>query len=545
MRAFVFLLLLPLSGCVLVADFREFGAASDAGELDAAMDAALDGGPDTGVDASPAIDASPDTGVDAGVDANVDAGPAIDDCEQVFGVACADFVEGYFKASNTGPEEWFGMRIAIDGDVLAVGAVYEQSAGEPFDDSVPRAGAVYVYERDVEGSWSFSAYLKAEEIGEGDLFGVGLSVSGDHIAVGAHHADRGGREDVGEVTLFRRNRFTGAWEQQQRLVPPDPQGGDAFGLNVEIVDSTLVVGAYGSSRGGTGVDPASASPLTESGTVYVYDRAGEAWELTATIKASNAEAGDHFGRALAFDGSRLVVGAYDEDGGSRGVGGDPNSNAIDGSGAAYVFEREGTRWREVAYLKATNTGGGDWFGYEVAVDGDTIIVGSYWEDGGGRGVNSGLGNDDSVESSGAAYVYRFTGGLWRDIAYLKPPNTHTGQWFGSYVDVAGSLIAIGAYGDDASGRGMGSDPQMLLSDAAGAVFLYRLTSDSVEYAGMLKSPNAEPFDQFGTSVALSDEFLAVGAAFEDSAAIGIDGDASDNSSSNSGSAYLFRTTPRE
>ena len=72
----------------------------------------------------------------------------------------------------------------------------------------------------------------------------------------------------------------------------------------------------------------------------------------------------------------MVVGADHEDSSATGVNGDQNDNSAQNSGAAYVFVRSGTTWSQQAYLKASNTGDDDRFGYSVAVSGDTVVVGA-------------------------------------------------------------------------------------------------------------------------------------------------------------------------
>src|SRR5687768_13804345 len=129
----------------------------------------------------------------------------------------------------------------------------------------------------------------------------------------------------------------------------------------------------------------------------------------AYLKASNAEANDHFGCggvldghagfgvALSGDGNTMVVGAPHEDSGARGVNGNQNDNLIDGSGAAYVFVRNSGNWVQQAYLKASNPSMGAEFGHAVAIsaDGNTVVVSAFWEPSNATGVN-GNQADDSI-----------------------------------------------------------------------------------------------------------------------------------------------------
>jgi hypothetical protein len=97
-------------------------------------------------------------------------------------------------------------------------------------------------------------------------------------------------------------------------------------------------------------------------------------------KASNPGTTDRFGYAVALAGDTLVVSADQEDSAATGVNGDQSSNAASDAGAVYIFVRSGGSWSQQAYLKASNTGAGDRFGQDVAISGDTVVVGANDED---------------------------------------------------------------------------------------------------------------------------------------------------------------------
>src|SRR5262249_39444615 len=99
----------------------------------------------------------------------------------------------------------------------------------------------------------------------------------------------------------------------------------------------------------------------------------------AYLKASNTGAGDGFGISVAISGDTVVVGAHGEDSNATGVNGNQADNSASSSGAAYVFVRTGGVWSQQAYLKASNTGMNDRFGWSVAVSGDTVVVGAVGE----------------------------------------------------------------------------------------------------------------------------------------------------------------------
>ena len=155
-----------------------------------------------------------------------------------------------------------------------------------------------------------------------------------------------------------------------KLLASDGAEGDHFGdFSVAVAGDTAVIGAWGDDDDGI-----------DSGSAYVFRYNGTAWVEEAKLTASDAAEGDHFGGSVTVSGDTVVVGAYaDDDNGSR-------------SGSAYVFRYSGTAWVEEAKLTASDGAADDFFGFPVAVSGDTVVVGAG-------------GDDDNGIDSGAAYVY--------------------------------------------------------------------------------------------------------------------------------------------
>src|SRR5205814_867495 len=88
-----------------------------------------------------------------------------------------------------------------------------------------------------------------------------------------------------------------------------------------------------------------------SGAAYVFVRTGTNWTQQAYLKASNTKPGGQFGCSMALDGDTLIVGAYGESSSATGVNGNQSDTTASGSGAAYIFVRNGTSWSQQAYLK--------------------------------------------------------------------------------------------------------------------------------------------------------------------------------------------------
>jgi hypothetical protein len=186
------------------------------------------------------------------------------------------------------------------------------------------------------------------------------------------------------------------------------------------------------------------------------------------LKASNTGPNDWFAYSVAVSGNTIVCGAPAEDGNGTGVNPAENNGAQD-SGAAYVFSRNGTTWSPPVYLKASNTGVIDQFGFAVGVSGDLVVVGAPHEDGSGQRINP--TPNDGITESGAAYVFIRTGTTWYPQAYLKATNTGADDLFGSAVAVSGDTIVTGAPDEDGGGIGV-NPPDTTFVAAAGAAYLY-------------------------------------------------------------------------
>ncbi len=380
---------------------------------------------------------------------------------------------------------------------LAVGAIGEKSKtngidGGQADNSRLRAGAVYVFTRNGT-TWSQQAYVKASNSGPEDYFGSSVSLSGDGhtLAVGAYgersnatgidgdQADNSARQS-GAVYVFTRSNTT--WFQQAYVKASNTQKYDNFGISVSLsVDgNTMAVGAGG---GSSATGPDDCDPYDDSikgtGAVYVFTRNGITWSQ----QASKSNGYDHFGYSVSLsgDGNTLAVGASCEDSNATGVDGDEANNSRFWSGAVYVFTRSETTWSQQAYVKASNTDLEDNFGISVSLsgDGNTLAVGARYEASNATGID-GDQADDSVRQSGAVYVFTRSNTTWFQQAYVKASNTQKyAKWgsysyFGSSVGLSGdsNTLAVGAYGEWSNATGIDGDQADNSAYGAGAVYLY-------------------------------------------------------------------------
>jgi len=397
------------------------------------------------------------------------------------------------------------------------------------------------------------AYLKSDATTTGDSLGYSMAISGDGttLAVGGPGEGSGS----GAVHVFSRDS-AGVWVQQALLQASDLGSGDQFGssLAVSVDGNTIAVGAPkedGSATGSNGNQ--SDESATDSGAVYVFTRTtnnnASTWSQQAYLKASNTEAGDDFGYSLALSdsGNTLAVGADFEDSSATGINGDQADNGTQNSGAVYVFTRNSTAWSQQAYLKASNTGAQDAFGYSLGLSGDGSIlaVGAVGEDSNAIGVD-GIQTDNSAPNSGAVYVFVRSGGIWSQQAYIKSSNTDTNDVFGSSIALSldGNTLAVGAIQESSNATGVNGNQSDNSKQNSGAVYVFTRAATTWNQQAYLKASNADSFDGFGFSVSLSQDgsTLAVGAPLEDSFATGVNGDQSDNQAVQTGAVYIFTRT---
>lgn len=237
----------------------------------------------------------------------------------------------------------FGGAVALYGDSVVVGAV-----GRMADPDIRRAGSVFVFLR-TAGTWTQQSELRAPNPTRDDFFGNSVALHVDTVLVGASSY---GPSSGGAAFVFRRSGS--AWSVPTRLIRPNATDSGYFGSSVALTGTRAVVGARSDSRAGF-----------LSGAAFVFADSGTGWGLLDTLTASDAEIYGDFGAAVALDGNTAVIGA-------------PLTERVSGSnaGAAYFFTESGSDWVEVADVDGGDDASRDLFGYSMAVSGDTLVVGA-------------------------------------------------------------------------------------------------------------------------------------------------------------------------
>jgi nucleoside-specific outer membrane channel protein Tsx len=223
----------------------------------------------------------------------------------------------------------FGWSVAISGSTVAVG-----SPGTYYG-----LGSAYVF-TDTGGTWSQQSDLTAHDALGADKFGYSVVTSGSSVMVGAD----GHSGKTGAVYVFTDGG--GTWSQQAELTASDGAPSDMFGWSMAVQGSTLVV---------------SAVRHAANGAIYVFTESGGTWSQAAELTAGDGFPDDYFGDKVAVSGALIVAGA-------------PGHNNT--TGAAYVFGGSGTHWTQVGELTASDGQANDCFGWSVGLSGKTVLVGA-------------------------------------------------------------------------------------------------------------------------------------------------------------------------
>lgn len=346
----------------------------------------------------------------------------------------------------------FGVSIASHGNYLIVGAQFHDAVTPA---AMTNSGQAYVYVW-MASAWHEQAILVASDQAIGTYFGHYVALYGEYALVGSNAATSGGLQHAGQVYVFVRDGVT--WSEQTILSASDKIASGFFGTSLAMNDrGYAMVGS-----GGT------AGAVPNAGRIYVFKRNGTVWSEEATLTASDAFSSSGFAGNVAMSGNYAVVGAD-----NHAVGG------TTGVGQAYIFAFDGTVWQEQARLTASNRQGNQRFGSAIAIDGDTVVIGTR------------VGNQ--------AYVFVRQGGRqWLEQSILTPSVIGAGdEGFGmTAVAVQSDQVVLGAMNFD---TGVTAD--------TGKLYVFsRVGVHWSEMAVLLRAvPEANAL--FGAALALNGQFV--------------------------------------
>jgi len=262
-------------------------------------------------------------------------------------------------ASDGAAYDYFGYSVSLDGNTALIGARGDES----------NTGSAYVFTR-TGTTWAQQTKLLASDGGYDDRFGWTVSLDGDTALIAAPLDDISSVDNAGSAYVFTRTGTT--WTQQAKLLASDGAINDCFGWSVSLDGNTALIGV-----------PFGSGNENSTGSAYVFTRTGTTWIQQQKLFASDGAADDFFGWTVALADDTALIGAQ--------------FFISNQSGSAYVFTRIGTTWTQQQKLNASDGAAEDYFGWSVALDGNTALIGAY-------------NDDDNGNDSGSAYVFTKEGG---------------------------------------------------------------------------------------------------------------------------------------
>ena len=382
------------------------------------------------------------TASDGSAGAEFGSGTSIDGDTLVVGAAHTGFEPGsayVFERNHGGAENWgevtkllpsgtedadrFGWSVAISGDIIVVGSIYDRTASL-------RTGAVYIFERNYggENNWGEVTKLVASDGAESDLFGYSVSIDGQIVAVGAPGVDTAG-EFSGSVYIYERNHNgTGRWGEVKKLIGSDTTNGSTFGFAVSLNGDIVAIGAP--DEFGFGV---------RSGAAYVFERnegGTDNWGEVRKLIDSDAQSpnGREFGASISIHQNTVLVGDTIGD-----------HTVYENAGSAFIYERDhgGTNnWGQMAEVISWELPNGLGLGYKCAILGDLILA---------RG--------ESLDNTSSLYAFkRDQGGVneWEGVGKLTASDADEFDIFGWSLGIGGNTVVVGSKRDDDNGENSGS-----------------------------------------------------------------------------------------
>ena len=387
------------------------------------------------------------------------------------------------NAYGTEATDRFGGSVAISGNYAIVGAYSEDDADGQL------SGKAYIFNVTTSALLHTLDNPNAYDTSVTDYFGYSVAISNNYAIVSAPNEDEAGGSASGKAYIF--NVSTGALVHT--LDNPNAYGTsavDRFGHSVAISGDRAIVGTFQEDDAGG----------SNSGKAYIFNVSTGV--LVHTLDNPNAygtSAEDFFGRSVAISDNYAIVGARQED----------DAGGLS-SGKAYIFNvSTGNLVRTLDNPNAYGTVAGDIFGEPVAISDTYAVVSAQGED------------DAGGNQSGKAYIFNVTTGAL--LHTLDNPNAYgTTQFdsFGRSVAISGNYAVVGASSEDDAG-----------GFSSGKAYIFDVTTGTL--VGTLDNPNAygtTSSDNFGESVAISGDYVIVGAQNENSPG-----------GNTSGKAYIFRT----
>lgn len=343
------------------------------------------------------------------------------------------------KLIHSNSRQWdrFGQSLAIDGNYMIVGA-----RGQDYDENNANfedaEGAAYIFEKDGSGNWIEIQKIVASDRGETfqAVFGETVAISGNYAVVNkpTEKGDLG--INAGVCYIFERDT-NGIWSEVQKITNSHRTNDDRFGDNsISISGNILAIGARQHDY-----DASGQNEILSAGAVYIFERDNNGvWNETQKIVAMQREQGEFFGSSVAINGNQIIVGASQE----YSLG-DVSAQY----GAIYIFEQDGNGvYNEIQKIRPDALMHQSKFGHSLAVDGNNMIVGAYFQIIGSAGFG------------GAAFMFDKDGsGFWNQTATMYDLDASSQDRFGFAVALSGDFAIVGAHQEDEDENGANSISQ--------------------------------------------------------------------------------------
>ncbi len=324
------------------------------------------------------------------------------------------------------------------------------------------------------------------------------------------------------ITMISSSILAQSFSEIIKSVATDRGAGHRYGFSVAMFGEYALV-----SSDRDAFDENGANQLTDAGAAYLLkkDQGGaNNWGVLKKLVAPDRASNDDFGFSVALSEEYAVIGAKDEDHDANGM------NTASNAGSVYVFKKDqggSDNWGFLVKIVASDRDNGDGFGRSVGVSGDYIIVGASSEDHDENDANF-------MSGAGSAYIFKKDQGgtdNWGQIKKLVASDRASSESFGYSVGISGDYAVVGVYGDDLLPGGSNA------VERTGSAYVFEKDeggSDNWGQQTQLLSSDLATDDHFGWTVAISGEYIVVGAKEEDHDENGM------NSSGESGSAYVFK-----
>ena len=379
------------------------------------------------------------------------------------------YSESKVFASDAESGDSFGRAVSNCAEWFVVGANRD-------DDNGQNSGSVYVYKEN--GYGELDEYKIIPNDGDyNEYFGKSLVISDDWLVVSSIYDDENG-EKSGSVYVFYYNGLD--WIESAKINPEDGDAYDRFGYSVDLFENRIIVGSvYDDDYG------------ENSGSVYIYFFNGTDWVFEDKINSIYQEAEDHFGKSSSIYNNIIAVGSYADDNGEENVG------------SVSVFIFDGNSWIETQKIFSSDASANDYFGNEVEIFYNRLIVGSYYA-------------DNIYDNSGSVYVYELTDeNIFEFDIKINAFDEYLNDNFGQSIAIYENFIAVGSLNDD---NGTNS----------GAVYVYELIDNEIVYELKFIPEDSGEYDEFGSSVSIFNNQLIAGSQLDDD--MGYD----------AGSAYIYQ-----